>query len=327
MDNVQANNKSSFRVALGPLLLLPLLLALAGCGPGLIRHSASSTPYYTPGELERMAPKDPRAGYLYVHTGGGNIYYPRSLKLNGEPLVVTKEWRAYVELPVAPGRYVLEYSNLEMRERPRVHPPIELDVAAGQSIHLIHSKDTVYDRLSIGTPEAFAKLTLEEQRMRPIRPVSAYMPGSLRNLALRCQSTASLETCRQMLDAIPATVLPDDARAVAERVEREHEVTLVRERLEPRLPPQVRHDKYMLALTQALATKNYSAAVPVFEELERLGGPRDPEIDFFHGETLVELGRPVDAITPLSRYVREQGASARYYNEALQLLNRAQEAL
>ena len=97
--------------------------------------------------------------------------------------------------------------------------------------------------------------------------------------------------------------------------------------LEAALPKPVLRDKYMIALRDALAGQNYDKALPVFEKLQSLEMPLDPDFYYFYGEALHETGQQFEALDAISRYLRTQGAQAQFYQEALQLLNRIQEAM
>lgn len=304
-----------------------LLLALVGCASDPIPYRGAVTPVYTSAELAQMPPRDPEAAYLHIHTEGGNRYYPRSLTLNGEPLAVRTDRYSYVELPVVPGRHRVDSTTLSQGQAPRRHPTIELDVVAGESVYLGHLTGSVWDAPRITDAATFAAKTRPERRVKPLRPVSAYLPEALRGLLARCATNRERDACRRMRDEIPAAVIPPQTLAMAEALEAEAAVAAVRTRLEPTLSDDVLRDKYTLALTRAMALESYAAALPLFDRLQRLGGARDPDLDFFHGEALLESGHPAEATAPLSRYLSEQGPEARHYTDALRLLNRAQEAL
>lgn len=86
------------------------------------------------------------------------------------------------------------------------------------------------------------------------------------------------------------------------------------------LPKEVLKDKYMMSLTQALKTKDYKAALPLFEKLEALKLPLSKSFLYFKGEALARTQQPLAAEKVLTQYIEKAGRKGKYYKPALKLL-------
>ena len=80
----------------------------------------------------------------------------------------------------------------------------------------------------------------------------------------------------------------------------------------------------MLQLTGLLKSKQFADSLPVFEKLATLKIPLDADFNYFRGEAYLRSGKAREALTVLYQYVSEQGTAARYYQQALTLINEAE---
>ena len=99
------------------------------------------------------------------------------------------------------------------------------------------------------------------------------------------------------------------------------------EEREAKLPISVRRDKFMISLSKFLKAGDYDSALDVFPRLEALDIAKDPSLDFFYGEALLNTGKPSEALEKLYRYVSDQGSGAKHYTKALELINTAESQL
>lgn len=75
-----------------------------------------------------------------------------------------------------------------------------------------------------------------------------------------------------------------------------------------------------------LRAGRYSDALPLFEQLDQLPLPLDPDFDYYWGQALGEAGQDEAALARLYRYIRKQGRSAGHYRAALALIGRLEDS-
>ena len=99
-----------------------------------------------------------------------------------------------------------------------------------------------------------------------------------------------------------------------------------RQRVE--LPPEILADKYLRQAEQLVRDKDYPGARQALEELEALqqehGLEPDPEDHFRYARIWSEAGAPERAMEAAVRYLQIRGREAEHYEEALDLINRAE---
>lgn len=92
------------------------------------------------------------------------------------------------------------------------------------------------------------------------------------------------------------------------------------------LPPDLMRDKLMIGIARLLRAGRYSDALPLFEQLDQLPLPLDPDFDYYWGQALGEAGQDEAALARLYRYIRKQGRSAGHYRAALALIGRLEDS-
>ena len=99
-----------------------------------------------------------------------------------------------------------------------------------------------------------------------------------------------------------------------------------RQRVE--LPPDILADKYLRQAEQLVREKDYPGARQALEKLEALqqehGLERGPEDHFRYAQIWSEAGAPERAMEAAVRYLQIRGREAEHYEEALDLINRAE---
>ena len=99
-----------------------------------------------------------------------------------------------------------------------------------------------------------------------------------------------------------------------------------RQRVE--LPPEILADKYLRQAEQLVREKDYEGARQALEKLEALqqehGLEPDPEDHFRYARIWSEAGAPERAMEEAVRYLQIRGREAEHYEEALDLINRAE---
>ena len=99
-----------------------------------------------------------------------------------------------------------------------------------------------------------------------------------------------------------------------------------RQRVE--LPPEILADKYLRQAEQLVREKDYEGARQALEKLEALqqehGLEPDPEDHFRYARIWSEAGAPERAMEAAVRYLQIRGREAEHYEEALDLINRAE---
>ena len=99
-----------------------------------------------------------------------------------------------------------------------------------------------------------------------------------------------------------------------------------RQRVE--LPPEILADKYLRQAEQLVREKDYEGARQALEKLEALqqehGLEPDPEDHFRYARIWSEVGAPERTMEAAVRYLQIRGREAEHYEEALDLINRAE---
>ena len=94
------------------------------------------------------------------------------------------------------------------------------------------------------------------------------------------------------------------------------------------LPPEILADKYLRQAEQLVREKDYEGARQALEKLEALqqehGLEPDPEDHFRYARIWSEAGAPERAMEEAVRYLQIRGREAEHYEEALDLINRAE---
>ena len=94
------------------------------------------------------------------------------------------------------------------------------------------------------------------------------------------------------------------------------------------LPPEILADKYLRQAEQLVGEKDYPGARQALEKLEALqqehGIEPDPEDHFRYAQIWSAAGAPERAMEEAVRYLQIRGREAEHYEEALDLINRAE---
>ncbi len=307
---------------------LPLMLAAAALATGCA-SSLPMNPVLPKTQANALLNEDVSQVGVLATTFGGYESEPTSIWLND--VAVGTQYRGRLRLPLLPGQY-----RLRTQLEGNAAHELSFTVAAGQVVYFENQGPWIWSPYG-EVSEAEYRENYQDAHwsdqvaIAPSRPRHEYLPAPERVLVNACLGQPSLVTCEPVYETIPRVLLePDNRQMVVSLVESQRRALAAEERrraLEASLPNPVLMDKYMIALRDALATQDYEKALPIFARLEGLDMPLDPDFYFFYGEALHATGHPVKALEATGRYVRNQGSGARFYQEALQLLNRIQDDL
>ncbi|MCV6611208.1 MAG: tetratricopeptide repeat protein [Amphritea sp.] len=298
---------------------------MSGCGSvplkqnSLIKQEVSQ-------ELKQQDTSEVGVAYMAF---GGNDFYPMSIWLNDLPIAT--QTNGYARVPLLPGQY-------RIKAQAQDHSPDELEfsVGKGETAYFLQDGSWVFSPYVQVSADKYAKHFSEneyvtERQVQMNTHVYKFLPDAERTLVENCLTQNTFAACEPVYNNIPLPLLGlSNSKKVAELVEKEQArlaAQQAQEAFEASLPKDVLRDKYMLALSDALTAKDYTKAVPIFKRLESLNIPLDPDFYYFYGEALFETGQPVDALNATSQYVRGQGNQARFYQDALKLLNKIQDTL
>lgn len=142
-----------------------------------------------------------------------------------------------------------------------------------------------------------------------------------------CIDTSNTVACGNFIKQYPSSANRANAQQIIQNVEREKKISKTKQSFnrDSALPVEVRRDKYMLALTGHLKNERYPESMVYFDFLERLNTKLDPSFNYFYGEALLKTGKPEEAITKLYSYIKEVGTKGKYYKQALELANQAEQ--
>ena len=309
---------------LGLVLVLATAALTTGCASSLPMN-----PVLPKAQANALLNEEVSQVGVLATTFGGYESEPISIWLND--VAVGTQYRGRVRLPLMPGQYRLK-TQLEGND---AHE-LSFAVGSGQVVYFENRGPWIwspYEEVSGAEyRENYQNAHWSDQVIiAPSRPRHEYLPDPERRLVDACLGQPSLASCEPVYETIPRVLLEADNREmVVSLVESQRRALAAEERrraLEASLPKPVLMDKYMIALRDALATQDYRKALPIFERIEQLDMPLDPDFYYFYGEALHETGQQVRALEATGRYVRNQGSQARFYQEALQLLNRIQDSL
>ncbi|QUX96243.1 hypothetical protein C0J08_12940 [Marinomonas sp. CT5] len=90
------------------------------------------------------------------------------------------------------------------------------------------------------------------------------------------------------------------------------------------LPESLKHDKYLIAYTDALKQEEYLDAVIYANLLDKLNTPMEDAFYYFWGEALLKLDDPEQAKSKLNEYLKRTGSGGKYYTQALRLIIQAE---
>jgi hypothetical protein len=142
-----------------------------------------------------------------------------------------------------------------------------------------------------------------------------------------CIDTSNTVACGNFIKQYPSSANRANAQQIIQNVEREKKISKTKQSFnrDGALPVEVRRDKYMLALTGHLKNERYPESMVYFDFLERLNTKLDPSFNYFYGEALLKTGKPEEAITKLYSYIKDVGTKGKYYKQALELANQAEQ--
>ncbi|WP_321368276.1 hypothetical protein [uncultured Desulfuromusa sp.] len=91
------------------------------------------------------------------------------------------------------------------------------------------------------------------------------------------------------------------------------------------LSPEIRFDMLKTKLAQQLKGQKYGDALETMNEIKSLGVATPSSLDYFEGKALFETGKKYEAYEKLEDYVSKHGKKAKYYNQAIAYLVKAEE--
>lgn len=105
--------------------------------------------------------------------------------------------------------------------------------------------------------------------------------------------------------------------------------TLLVTALASQLPPEIQMDRYLLQAERAIEREDFASAREALDKINLLGAASELELPeaFFFWSALVEwqTGRPAQAVQSVTRYLSLAGRDGKFYDEALELLDIAEE--
>ena len=93
------------------------------------------------------------------------------------------------------------------------------------------------------------------------------------------------------------------------------------------LPPEVESDRLLLSASESLAAKDFFKAVSDLEKVKALGTKLPANFQYHYAKALAGAGRHTSAKAAIENYLNTSGRSAKYYAEALSILNSSEEAI
>ena len=91
------------------------------------------------------------------------------------------------------------------------------------------------------------------------------------------------------------------------------------------LPPSVKLDMLKTKLVEQLKTNDYSAALQTMQELKDTSMKLPASFGYFEAKALFETGQKYEAYKQLEKYVVKNGKDAKYYNQAIVYLVKAED--
>ncbi|MDA3835960.1 MAG: hypothetical protein PF495_21535 [Spirochaetales bacterium] len=90
------------------------------------------------------------------------------------------------------------------------------------------------------------------------------------------------------------------------------------------LSPEIQFDMLKAKLSQQLKAQEYVQALETMGKIKTLGKAVPASLEYFEGKALFESGQKYKAYTKLEKYVETNGKSAKYYNQAISYLVKAE---
>ena len=90
------------------------------------------------------------------------------------------------------------------------------------------------------------------------------------------------------------------------------------------LSPEIRFDMLKTKLVQQLKAQKFTGALETMYEIKSLGVHVPSSLDYFEGKALFESGQKYEAYIKLENYVEKNGKNAKYYNQAIAYLVKAE---
>ena len=311
------------------LFIATLFSVLVACGSAPSAVQFPHTGYCSANYQVDVQTSDPRLAYINVETM--DQYNPQriaqELLLNGQRWVVMSRM-GWARLPVLPGEYTIEFQYLGASGPQGRETLDKVVLAAGEEASYALEPDAIFGGYKKMTNRSFKSLNMTGSTpcLGPSKEPWQYTQASYQQSLSACTSNPTSTECDTLLATMPKVLIPSSVR-VARAQKAEVKVAAYKPTTDVELPEDVLLDKYVLGLETALAQRAFPQAVSFFELLESKGALNDPNLAFFYGEALVETGNGAKAIEYLGRYIKEQGAGATHYTQALMLFNRAQELL
>ena len=89
----------------------------------------------------------------------------------------------------------------------------------------------------------------------------------------------------------------------------------------------IQADRLMLKAVAAVESKDYTKAVNIFEDIEKLDAELPPSYLYYYALSLSEAGKLKPALKKLDSYLNRAGRNGDFYKEALELYNTVESEL
>lgn len=303
--------------------ILTMALAISACGPTIYKSPQKQIIGDERNSLITAKPPSGKATLFVVYEGVNETL--SQVHINNQ--LIAKVDYGFVRLDLIPGEYSISRGFAGRNNRNDIYAPVTLKLEESKTYYKSFGWQKKGNKTYTKTFEFSKKIN-----QLPYMPMhkSATDPANLYPLNIQtsldgCLGTKKVSECLSLKNdkSYPLLKLADKNAVEAFIAEEERQQAEMRA-LEESLPPSLRRDKYMLQLSTLLKEKNYEKALPVFEKLTALGLPLDPSFDYFRGESYLNVNQKTEALKYLYNYIRNQGSSAKYYKQALELINKAE---
>lgn len=303
------------------LWIITLGLSISACGPTIKQSPQKQLINDDKKEVLSAEPEAGKGTLFVIYTGVNGVL----AKTKIDDKLIGQVDYGFIRLDLIPGNYSI--SSASGYRGNSFFAPITFKIEEGKTYYKLFGWQTRGNKTYTKVFD-FNKRANELQYMpahQPAKDASVLYPIDVNTSLDGCIGAKIISECHSLKNAefFPLLQLADRA-AVEELIAEDERQKAEMRALEESLPPSLRRDKYMLQLSTLLKEKNYKKALPVFEKLTALGLPLDPSFDYFRGESYLNVNKKTEALRYLYNYIRNQGSSAKYYKQALELINKAE---
>ena len=328
MEKLALSNKSVLRF----WLLIIGITFLAGCAiPIAPRPDLMANSYMPVKYAEKVLEEDVSdVGVIYVKIVSPPVL--QSIWIDNLP--VSTHDKGFLRYPLYPGEYVLKTQahGWDAKETPfsidkgDILYFFQKNVFVQSAVAEVSEEEFYWEPTAAHFGKRVDEVKLQNMVTYTTSPYK-FLPESIKKSIDLCLMENTFDTCKSVYNDAPLILIDPRSRERLVNTVEQHKKELAQQALEAALPRDVLRDKYMLALSDALSNKQFDKAIPVFEKLQKMQMPLDPDFYYFYGEALNETGDNEKALSVVSRYIRDNGNKARFYQESLQLLNKIQSSM